>query len=1014
MPDWENQNIIQKNKLKSHANIIPFADQENTDYLEVGLSPWYKLLNGEWDFYFTKSPLVEPADFLKETINKEKWDSIDVPSCWQLKGYGFPHYTDEAYPFPVDPPFVPDENPTGYYRRKFKVTNKWLKRKTIISFEGVDSAFYLWINGEKVGYSQGSRMTAEFEITDYVKEGINTLAVKVIKWSDGSYLEDQDMWWLSGIFRNVYLYSLPKIHLADYEVISGLDDQYLNGKLQLKLKFFNSFKKTISENTYQVKLLDQNSNIVWKSGKEEFQIAAEAEKNIEIETVIDNPLKWTAETPNLYKLLIVFASEANEEKEYLASSVGFRRVEIKEGNLTVNGKNIMLKGVNRHDFDAESGRTVSLDVMRSDIKSMKRYNINAVRTSHYPNDPRFYDLCNYYGLYVIDEADIETHGFMFTTDTGELSSNSDWEEAYLDRLKRMVERDKNHPSIIIWSLGNESGFGCNHRVMAEWLRNRDQTRLIHYEPDRELEIVDFDGPMYSSVEEIIEKAEAKDYQKPLILCEYVHAMGNGPGGLKDYWDAFYNYPRLQGGFIWDWIDQGLLKKENDRQYFAYGGDYNDYPNDRNFNLNGLLFPDRKPSPACLEYKKVLEPVKFEIEDLSRGEIWLINRYDFKDLNDLNFVWKILADGQQIKSSHFKVRDLQAGEKRLIKLELTDLTKYKNSEIVLELNCLLADSKSWADAGYEVASEQFILEDKDKKNKKRIDSKLELLEKNNKIRVEGDDFYYQFSSISGKLEKLIYKNKKIFNSEPEFNIWRAPIDNDEPYEAEWKKYNLDKSTQKLINLKLKEISKEKVVVEKKIKLGLPVYALSILLNLTYKIYSDGELKIEVSGEPEGDWPILPRLGLKMELDNSLKHIKWYGLGPGESYYDSRNAARIGIYKNEAAAMHTPYVFPQENGNRTDTRWLAVYNNNGLGLYISSENNFNFSVHDYSISSLEKAKHQDEIVKGESTFLQLDYKQQPLGSASCGPKAAEELKAADFKFDFSFKFNSNNIIAFNKLY
>ncbi|WP_159437150.1 glycoside hydrolase family 2 TIM barrel-domain containing protein [Halanaerobium kushneri] len=1014
MFDWENQNIIQKNKLNSHVNIIPFADENNTNYLEVGLSPWYKLLNGEWNFYFTKSPLVGPDDFLSESIDKKSWEKINVPSCWQLEGYDKPHYTDEAYPFPVDPPFVPDENPCGYYRREFKINSKWIDRNTIITFEGVDSAFYLWINGEKVGYSQGSRMTAEFDISAYLKEGINQLAVKVIKWSDGSYLEDQDMWWLSGIFRNVYLYSLPKIYLADYEVISSLDDSYQDGKLEVKLKFFNSFKKLVSKNTVKVKLLDQKNKTVWISAEEKFEIAAESDKKIEIKTIIDKPVKWTAETPALYKLLIIFDSELNKEKEYISSSLGFRRVELKDGNISVNGKKIMFKGVNRHDFDAETGRTVSLDLMESDIITMKKHNINAVRTSHYPNDPRFYDLCDYYGLYVIDEADIETHGFMFTTNTGELSNNPDWEEAYLDRLKRMVERDKNHPSIIIWSLGNESGFGCNHKVMAEWLRNRDQTRLIHYEPDRKQEIVDFNGPMYSSVEEIVKKAEEKDYQKPLILCEYAHAMGNGPGGLQDYWDAFYNYERLQGGFIWDWIDQGLLKKENNRQYYAYGGDYGDYPNDRNFNLNGLLFPDRTPSPACLEYKKVLEPVKFEAEDLTKGEIWLINRYDFKDLNNLNFFWKILVDGHIEKSSQFEVKDIKAGQRKLLQIELDDLERFKDSEIVLEINCLLAESKKWADAGHEIAFEQFILKNKKRNHNNKTASKLEVLEGENKIKIEGDEFYYQFSLLNGELEKSIYKNKELFNKEPEFNIWRAPIDNDEPYEEKWKKLNLDKSIQKLKSIKVKEKSEDKVVVEKIIKVGVPVYSLTILVNFDYLIYADGEIEVNLSGKPEGDWPVLPRIGLKIELDSSFKNLKWYGLGPGESYYDSKNAARIGIYKSEVAKMHTPYIFPQENGNRTDTRWLSVYNNNGLGLFITSEKRFNFSIHDYSIKSLERAKHQDQIIRGDKTYLQLDYKQQPLGSASCGPSAAEELKADDFDFSFSFKVNSSNIIAFNKLY
>ncbi|MFW5985766.1 MAG: glycoside hydrolase family 2 TIM barrel-domain containing protein [Halanaerobiales bacterium] len=573
------------------------------------------MLNGVWKFTLVDNPVLVPEGFYRKEFDAGDWGNIKIPSNWQIEGYGHPHYTNIQYPFPVDPPRVPTENPTGLYRREFYIDEKWEDRKVYIHFEGVDSAFYVWVNGQQVGYSQGSRLPAEFEISEYVHNGQNTIAVQVMKWSDGSYMEDQDMWWLSGIFRDVYLYATPELQLFDYFIKTELDDRYNDALLQVEAVLKNHTGRQ-QNGSLEVKLYDTDMKSVFHERMDQkIDLNSGQEQVINLERKVKSPIKWTAETPNLYTLLLILKDEHNNNITVERCRVGFRSVEIKKGRLLVNGVPVMIKGVNHHDIHPDLGRALSYEAMTEDILLMKRHNINAVHTSHYPNDCRFYDLCDYYGIYVIDENDIETHGFGIAGDKNRISDDPQWETAYIDRLKRMIERDKNHPSVIIWSLGNESGFGCNHKAMAEWLRNRDN-RPVHYERDYRYEVNDFISAMYASIEEMIKlgrgeslelkgvELEYNDYKdKPVILCEYAHAMGNGPGQLKDYWEAFYKYEQLQGGFIWDFIDQGLREIDEDgRQWFAYGGDYGDRPHDAQFNINGLAFPDRTPSPGLIEYK----------------------------------------------------------------------------------------------------------------------------------------------------------------------------------------------------------------------------------------------------------------------------------------------------------------------------------------------------------------------------------------------------------------------------
>ncbi|MEC0208818.1 glycoside hydrolase family 2 TIM barrel-domain containing protein, partial [Paenibacillus ehimensis] len=660
--DWQNLNVLERNRLPARASFIPYGAADAALTYDRGSSDRFMLLNGEWAFHYAARPEEAPASFYMPEFDDSGWDRLAVPSHWQLHGYGAPHYTDLYYPFPVRPPEVPADNPTGTYRRTFTLPESWLSRNVFLRFQGVDSAFHVWLNGSYVGYSQGSRLPSEFAIAPFVREGENVLAVQVYQWSDGSYLEDQDMWWLSGIFRDVALVAQPKTYIRDYTVVADLDEDGRNGLLDVRVKLAK--ERTMTGNVVlEWRLTDGEQGTEAASGVCPVDGWSEGgdEAAAHFRAQLSGVRPWTAETPVLYDLLLTLKTADGETLEVVPTRVGFRRVEVQGGRLLVNGKPIRLRGVNRHDHHPERGRAVTLETMERDVVLMKRHNINAVRTAHYPNDPRFYDLCDRYGLYVMDETDLETHGFELVGDADRLSNDPAWEKAYVERMQRMVGRDKNHPSILFWSLGNESGFGCNHEAMAAWCRSADPTRLIHYEGDREAKVCDVFSTMYSTVEKMIGFGQRDNEEEPHVLCEYAHAMGNGPGGLLEYEEAFRNYPRLAGGFVWEWIDHGLSRRTADgRTYYAYGGDYGDEPNNGNFVIDGLVMPDRTPSPGLLEYKKIIEPVTAEAFDAGQGTVTIRNRYDFRDLSHLQLVWTVSADGASLVSGCAPLPDVPPG------------------------------------------------------------------------------------------------------------------------------------------------------------------------------------------------------------------------------------------------------------------------------------------------------------------------------------------------------------------
>lgn len=1003
---WQDQKNVSLNRLPARASVLPFDSEDAAVRRDPSESPWILVLNGVWKFYYAARVEETPAGFYEPAFDDSGWDDLPVPSCWQMEGYDRPHYTNIMYPFPVDPPRVPDDNPTGCYRRTFVIPEHWTGRQVILRFDGVDSFFQVWVNGAEVGFSKGSRNQAEFDITPYVRPGENLLAVRVLKWSDGSYLEDQDMWWLSGIFRDVTLIAEPKVHIFDHYIRTDLDADYRDATLRVRATVRNASDREAAGYTFECQLLDHEFQPVHADVcAAQVTVSPGGQAVVTVDKLIENPKKWTAETPYLYTLLLRLKDAQGNTVHLGATRVGFRTVEMRNGNLCVNGVPIMIKGVNRHEMHPVLGRALSPDVMRQDILLMKRHHINAVRTSHYPNHPYFYDLCDEYGLYVIDEADLETHGFGLTGNINRLSDDPEWEAAYLDRMVRMVERDKNHPCVIIWSLGNESGFGCNHRAMAKWVREADPTRPIHYEPDRQAEVADFFGPMYTHIPRLVELGEEPEWNKPVILCEYAHAMGNGPGSLKEYWETFYKYRRLQGGFVWDWVDQGLLRVNPDgTRGYVYGGDFGDEPNDGNFVLNGLVFPDRTPSPALLEYKKVLEPVKVEEIDLAAGRFKIVNRYDFSDLGHLSLSWTVEEDGRPVRSGTVPMPHVGPGEAAEVHVPYSlPATLRPGAEYWLHLRFTLAKATPWAEAGYEMAWAQFRLPAAVPAKKRAFIPPLALLETDREIRLSGPEVSIVFDKLRGRIATCSYQRRPVVVAGPRLNFWRAPIDNDRrTVEAKWRKARLHQLTHRVDGLSLERVDDRTVRITVKERIAPPVLAHGFVCETVYTVTGDGCIRVEVHGVPQGELPPLPRIGWQLTLPGSLDQVKWFGLGPGENYVDSKEAARVGRYACTVDDLYVPYVYPQENGNRGEVRWATFADLRGFGLLVRGLPYFNFSAHRFTTEDLEKAQHTWELPRRDTITLNVDYRHHGLGSNSCGPEPLPQYQLYPEEFRFAVEF------------
>jgi beta-galactosidase/beta-glucuronidase len=987
--EWENPAFLERNREAARSTLIPYPDLETAQTGERGTSSRFKLLNGNWEFFYAPNPALVPAGFEGDDFTPECWDTLPVPSNWQMHGYGVPNYTNIRYPIPVDPPRVPQENPVGCYRHRFTLTAEETGRHVFLTFEGVNCAFHVWVNGQPVGYSQGSHIPSEFDVAPYVREGENLLAVQVFQWAAATYLEDQDMWRLSGIFRDVYLTFSPAVSIRDLRVRTPFVDGYPNAILELQTTLKNLSKNRANGLCVIARLLNAEGQEVTEATIGE-GIALEdgAEQALDVNIPVSAPHVWTAETPYLYTLLVELQGTDGATLEVQRATVGFRELKIEHGHFLLNGVPLLLKGVNHHDTHPDLGHAMTLESMERDVVLMKRHNVNTVRTSHYPPDPKFLDLCDRYGLYVIDEADLETHGFGEVGHLNQLAEDPEWREAFVDRARRMVERDKNHPSIIMWSLGNESGYGPNHDAMAEWIRAADPTRFIHYEQAFDAPVVDVVSHMYASVERVIQEAAKFEDPRPYFLCEYAHAMGNGPGSLKEYWQAFKTYQRLLGGCVWEWADHGIRQRTEDgAEGFAYGGDFGDEPNDGNFCIDGLCSPDREPHPGLLELKKVQEPVDVEAVDLKTGQTRVRNGYQFTDLSHLRGAWEILEDGQRIAAGEMPRLETPAGGETVVILPYTLPAARPGAEYHLNLSFRLAEATSWAEVGHEVAWAQFALPVEAASAAIATDtapSPLNIEESEQEIRITAGPSEIIFDRWEGRIARWKLGETPLILEGPRLNVWRAPTDNDVWMAQQWRKAGYDRLQHQVDRVEV--VSSTSAALEIEVESTLGGYFLRPAFTCLYRytFTGSGDVKIETTVRLRSEeQPPLPRFGLELMLVGELDRFAWFGNGPHESYSDRKESVRVGLYSGTVEEQYHPYIRPQEYGNKTDVRWAAVTDARGVGLMAMGQPTINASVHRFSLEELTQAKHAHELAPQDATYLYLDHAQCGLGSQSCGP-------------------------------
>ena len=989
-PEWENPEIFEINREYPTASFYSYPTVEEAlknDSWEN--SPLYTSLNGTWHFYYADSVQARPTNFYEDGFDLGGWDTIEVPSNWEMKGHGIPFYTNIVYMFPANPPHIPhDLNSNGSYKRDFEIPETWDGKDIYLHFAGVSGAMYVWVNGEQVGYNEGSKTPAEFKITDYVKIGQNSLAVQVLRWSDASYMEDQDFWRLSGIERDVYLYAQNKITLRDLDITSDLNNEYKDGDFQLALQLHNNTQGEV-EQTVQVSLLDGDQPVFEETKK----IILKKEKNdLTFQKTIANVKPWNAEQPNLYTLLINLLDKSGKTLQATTVKVGFRHIAIENNQFLVNGKPVLLKGVNLHDHDETLGHVVTKELTMKDLEVMKQNNVNAIRCSHYPKDPHFYRLCDQYGFYVIDEANIETHG-MGATNQG-LDNNlekqkvhpayqPEWANMHMDRTIRMFERDKIHPSIVIWSLGNEAGNGDNFFKTYEWLKEQDPTRPVQYEGATQYANSDIQAPMYWSVESMIKYAE-NNPTRPLIQCEYAHAMGNSVGNLQDYWDVIESYDIMQGGFIWDWVDQGLLtESESGEPYWAYGGDLGgfDYQNDQNFCLNGIVNPDRSPHPALFEVKKVYQYIKFGQDQKDKGSVTIHNKYDFINLNQFEFSWTLLENGKEIAKGILPNINVLPYQSEKVKVPYpADLDQSK--EYLLNLYAKTKTGTDLVPQDYTVAYEQFGINGYTfPKFQSKVDAEVTVHETDSIVQLSGKKFTLEFSHTDGSLRSLNYGYGNVIKKGVVPNFWRATTDNDFGYKMPeklgiWKEATQDIQFQDLL---IEKSGKNKVSIQASYKIPED----SGTVTMKYDINGNGEILVAMSLNGVQDTlPVLPRFGTNLQLPKAFNKAEWYGRGPHENYQDRNTAALLGVYTASVGDLYFPYSRPQENGYKTDVRWVSFTNPEGKGIKITAPTSFGFSAHhqlneDFDAGASKQQRHTTDIKERDLVNINIDHKQMGVG-------------------------------------
>lgn len=992
-PEWNNNPTIFKlNRMDAHASLITHDTLEEALVGDRPSSASYHLLNGQWQFAFADNPDKRIKDFYKSDYDSSSWNEIKVPAHWQLQGYDYPQYTNVRYPW-IDseilkPPFAPTKyNPVGSYIRTFQVPDGWQGKPVFISFQGVESAFYIWLNGELVGYSEDTFTPAEFDLTPYLIEGENKLAVEVYRWCDASWLEDQDFWRMSGIFRDVYLFTAPQTHIYDFFVNTDLDAQFQDADLRVDATIVNYSRKDAGDLTVEAQLYDSQGNpVLAQSLQLKASIGTNESCEVKGSVTVSNPLKWSAEQPNLYTLVLHLSNSSKQTIQYISCKIGFRKFEIHEGLMKINGQRILLKGVNRHEFSCDTGRAIGIEDMIRDIELMKLYNINAVRTSHYPNNTQWYDLCDEYGLYVIDETNLETHGSWAYKATEEAEgtvpgSKPEWRDNVIDRCNSMLQRDKNHPSIIIWSLGNEAWGGDNFLHMHDYLRERDPSRVVHYEGVfhwRASEAAsDIESQMYTLPRGVEEYALSKP-KKPFILCEYSHAMGNSCGGLSKYWELFEKYPVLQGGFIWDWVDQAIrVNSEDGTSHMAYGGDFGESPHDGNFCGNGLIFADREVSPKIHEVKKCYQNVKFTAEDLVAGRFNVSNGHLFTDLNAFEIVWLLENNGTPVKEGKL---DIQAAPGESKTIELSSIYPGQGDlgdEYVLTLSVLLKEETKWANSGHEIAYEQFIIPTSVTAAvvNNNEEQQLEVQQAGTALIVTGDHFSVRFDTLKGDLESYKVKETELLKQAITPNFWRAYTDNDRGngfHErcAIWREAGLGR--------KLQQFSWEQssTGVRAVVKYILPTVPASAC-TLEYTIRGDGEITLQLQLNPGDNLPEIPEIGILFEMDKTFDTITWYGRGPHENYWDRKTGARIGLFTGMVKDQLAPYLRPQESGNKTDVRYALVQNEDGVGILVEGTPLFELNAIPFTPYELEQYDHQHLLPESNKTVVHINSMQMGVG-------------------------------------
>jgi beta-galactosidase/beta-glucuronidase len=994
--DWENPAVVGRNKLPGHTPLGAYPDAASALAGDRAASPYVQSLNGQWKFHLACNPDAAPEGFYRAEYDDEAWADIAVPGNWQMPAFwdalafdDRPIYTNVHYPFPPNPPFVPEENPTGCYRTTFTVPGDWQNRVIFLRFESVDSAWYVWVNGHEVGYSQDSRLPAEFDITPYVHAGENTLAVQVMRYSDGFYLEDQDMWHMSGIQRDVWLISKPPVYLRDFTVRATLDDGYRGGLVEIDAYI----PRIVNMNDYTVEAMlydDRGAPLLAEplrasvEEKTTFRATPRTQTACaKLVATIPTPKPWTAETPHLYTVVLTLIAPDGAAVDFESCRFGFRRIEVKDGLLCLNGKRLVLRGVNRHEFHPERGRTLTDDDMRREIILMKQLNFDTVRTSHYPAHPRWYDLCDEYGLYIIDEANLETHGVQ-----GELSHDPAWAQAYLERAIHLAQRDKNHPCVIMWSLGNESGAGPHHAAMAAWLRVYDPTRLIHYESGFPgPEVSDVFSVMYPKIEWVRQAMVDTAEKRPLMMCEYAYAKGNSTGNFFKYWGLVDEYPRFHGGCVWDWHDKVILHHTPAGiPFYAYGGDFGgdfDYSRDNEdpqMCANGIVAADLTPHPGAWEVKKVQAPVRVQAADALGGEFVVWNQYHSLDMSHLDIRWELTKNGVAQQAGLLAPLALGAGEKGRLHVPFhTPESVLPGEEYHLKISFVLNADTPWAAQGHEVAWEQFeipfpathaLAASPSPGNNLTVD------DDGGAIVIQGTEFHVAFDKTTGALIAYEVHGLPLLTRGPLETFYRAPTDidllmgNPPANIHKWRAAGLDRLVRRVAGFETARISDGSAQIRICARLCAEGQIAGIDSEVVYRIYGNGDILIEMHALLDARLPFVPRIGLELRMPGGFEHLTWYGRGPHENYVDRKHGAAVGIYHSTVDEQYTPYIYPSECGGKEDVRWLTLTDAAGTGLRVEGLERLHFDALHYTIQDLEAARHPYALTRLDDVILHLD--------------------------------------------